>query len=145
MTRGTHSFFTFLLCILLDWLWITEWSGDLLNYRVRNWMQPADTLFYCILAACLLMYSVYPALYIRHRLMAVVNGAKTGFALFGLYEVISSFWYINYPTSLAVADTVWGVFAGALLGLISFEMGRWMRLTGSAEKDVELDQDMFLE
>ena len=145
MTRGIHSFFTFLACILLDWGWIHSIAHNLMNYRAAAFFQPGDLLFYCLILFLLLTESVYPALYKRTPVIALYYGALTGFVAFGIYEFISSFWYSNYPLTLAVADTVWGVFMCTVLGWFSYLIGRSMHMSGSAEKDVAMDRGMFLE
>lgn len=146
MTRVLHSFFTLLLCIGLDWLWMRVVGNQLLNYQADKWFQPTDLVFYCLFTSGLLMLSVYPALYVRDRNIALYNAACFGLAAHGLYEFVSSLWYnMYYPVTLAVADTLWGTFAGIVAGFFSFEMGHWLRMSGSAEKDMTMDEGMFLE
>lgn len=145
MTRNLHAFFTFLICIVLDWLWMTGFAGGLLIYQAQNWFGPADLLFYCVLTAGLLMFSIYPALSVRDRNIALYYGALFGLAIHGLYGLFNAAWYGYWPTTLFVADTLWGTFAGTMTGLLGFELGRWLRMSGSASKDVAIDGGKSLE
>ncbi|MEO6759706.1 MAG: DUF2177 family protein [Saprospiraceae bacterium] len=145
MTRAIHAFFTMLLCIALDWCWLAVLGNNLLHFQPNAWFDATDLLFYSLFTSGILMFSIYPALYAHDRNIALYYGAVFGFTAFGLYEVISSLWYIYYPIDLAVADTIWGVISGALLGFLSYQLGRWMGMSGSRMKDLALDRGMFLE
>ena len=145
MARNLHSFLTFLVCIALDWVWLAGLAGELLLYRAADWFQPLDLIFYLLFTAGLLIFSTYPALFARDRNIALYYGAVFGLAVFGLYGLVNGALHVFWPTTLIIVDTAWGTFAGAVCGLLSFELGRWLGLSGSATKDVALDRGMFLE
>ena len=109
---------TMVFFLAIDAVWLSTMAdllyrpllGDLLAPQFRP--VPA-VLFYLIYCAALTFFAVLPGLDQRRLVVALRNGAFFGFAAYGTYDLTNQATLVTWPTTLTVADLIWGSFLSA--------------------------------
>ncbi|NTJ43078.1 DUF2177 family protein [Agrobacterium larrymoorei] len=104
---------TLVVFLAIDAVWLSTMAdllyrpllGDLLAPQFR--VVPA-VLFYLIYCAALVFFAVVPGLQARRSGIALRNGGFFGFAAYATYDLTNQATLVNWPTTLTVADLLWG-------------------------------------
>lgn len=104
---------TMVFFLAIDAVWLSTMAdilyrpllGDLLAPQFR--LAPA-VLFYLIYCAALTFFAVLPGLERVNLSVALRNGAFFGFAAYGTYDLTNQATLVTWPTTLTIADLIWG-------------------------------------
>ncbi|QCI97234.1 DUF2177 family protein [Agrobacterium larrymoorei] len=113
---------TMVFFLAIDAIWLSTMAdllyrpllGDLLAPQFR--LAPA-VLFYLIYCAALTYFAVLPGLDHRRLSLALRNGAFFGFAAYGTYDLTNQATLVTWPTTLTIADLIWGSVLSAATAL----------------------------
>lgn len=121
-----HFFATLVVYIGLDLLFLGVFAKDFTRRQVGflmaekpDWL--AAGLFYLIFTAGLLYFCIYPA---ATASRALFNGAFFGLVTYATYELVNKALLDRWPLALVVVDMLWGVFAGAVVCWVGFQLGK---------------------
>ena len=115
---------TMVFFLAIDSVWLSTMAdllyrpllGDLLAPQFR--IVPA-VLFYLIYCAALTFFAVLRGLDHGRLAVALRNGAFFGFAAYGTYDLTNQATLVTWPTTLTVADLIWGSFLSAATAFCS--------------------------
>lgn len=128
-------FFTLIAFLVIDFIWLSTMAsrlyrpaiGDMLAQNFR--LAPA-IVFYLIYAAGLTFLAVRPALLSGQWTTALLYGAVVGFMAYATYDLTNQATLKTWPTSLTIADLLWGTFVSAVSAAIGYVVT--IRLIGPA-------------
>ncbi|MBO0129699.1 MULTISPECIES: DUF2177 family protein [Agrobacterium tumefaciens complex] len=129
-------FFTLVAFLVIDFIWLSTMAsrlyrpaiGDLLAENFR--LAPA-VVFYLIYAGGLTFLAVRPALLSGEWTTALLYGAIVGFMAYATYDLTNQATLKNWPTTLTIADLLWGAFVSAAAAIIGYIVT--VRLLGPLE------------
>ncbi|KAA3502787.1 DUF2177 family protein [Rhizobium rhizogenes] len=129
-------FFTLVAFLVIDFIWLSTMAsrlyrpaiGDLLAENFR--LAPA-VVFYLIYAGGLTFLAVRPALLSGEWTTALLYGAIVGFMAYATYDLTNQATLKNWPTTLTIADLLWGTFVSAAAAIIGYLVT--VRLLGPLE------------
>lgn len=115
---------TMVFFLAIDAVWLSTMAdrlyrpllGDLLAPQFR--LVPA-VLFYMIYCAALSFFAVLPGLDQRRLVVALRNGAFFGLAAYGTYDLTNQATLVTWPTTLTIADLIWGSVLSAATAFCS--------------------------
>ena len=115
---------TMVFFLAIDAVWLSTMAdrlyrpllGDLLAPQFR--LVPA-VLFYLIYCAALSFFAVLPGLDKRRLVVALRNGAFFGLAAYGTYDLTNQATLVTWPTTLTIADLIWGSVLSAATAFCS--------------------------
>ncbi len=113
---------TMIVFLAIDAVWLSTMAdllyrpllGDLLAPQFRP--VPA-VLFYLIYCAALTYFAVLPGAAAKRLSLALRNGAFFGFAAYATYDLTNQATLVTWPTTLTIADLIWGSFLSAATSL----------------------------
>lgn len=129
-------FFTLVAFLVIDFIWLSTMAsrlyrpaiGDLLAENFR--LAPA-VVFYLIYAGGLTFLAVRPALLSGEWTTALLYGPIVGFMAYATYDLTNQATLTNWPTTLTIADLLWGTFVSAAAAIIGYIVT--VRLLGPLE------------
>jgi uncharacterized membrane protein len=119
-----HFVLTLLVYALFDLAFINLFARDFIRRQVGGLLaeQPdlvAGVLFYLIFTVGLLYFCIEPA---QSGGRAAFNGALFGLVTYATYELVNRALLANWPLALVVVDLAWGVFVGAVVSWVGFQI-----------------------
>ncbi|EIC22503.1 DUF2177 family protein [Thiorhodovibrio frisius] len=114
----------------LGWLAVDfyqEQIGHLLAGQV-NWL--AALAFYCIYIAGILIFAVLPGLKRQSLVHAATVAPAFGFFTYSTYELTNMATLPDWPLTLVLVDTLWGMLLCTSVASLSYLIGRWLLRAG---------------
>ncbi|MFK3690193.1 DUF2177 family protein [Agrobacterium tumefaciens] len=127
---------TLVAFLVIDFIWLSTMASRLYRPAIGelladNFRAAPAIIFYLIYAAGLTFLAVRPALLSGEWTSALLYGAVVGFMAYATYDLTNQATLKTWPTTLTIADLVWGTFVSAAAATIGYLVT--VRLLGPLE------------
>jgi uncharacterized membrane protein len=121
----------------LDFIWLSIMGNTLyrplLGDLLRAEFDPVPAmLFYLLYVVGVVIFAAYPAIDVGHVTTALWRGALFGLCAYATYDLTNQATLRNWPTTITVADMVWGATVTALSAAVGYRVGqaasRWSKV-----------------
>lgn len=125
----TYYLATLVLCVAVDFIWLSLTSSRLYEPVMGDMLSPKPDLaaaaaFYLLYAAGVTLFVGAPALRAGEWSAATVMGALFGLFCYMTYDLTNQATLRSWALRLTLADIAWGMFLTALSGTAAFFVTR---------------------